>query len=1015
MVDFCEDRRKTTQPQITQNHYNESADELNRMDIFVCGTCYFVAHFVEQFLEHKSEPCERTDIIQPNTSDQKPQVWSFLLWKNAKTKSNSANSSWQLYQEWCALPEAVKDTWIQAGQFLKGVAAVKNYSRKTFSDSFHEEDELSTIKATMPHHPVANSNKVLKKTRGGKFLDVIVEKILAKRIVNKKTEFWVKYKGRPLMEEKFWEPIEALNATCQDLITTFESKTYLAPDLSRKRTISQTNDLASVGLIGLGNRTSNKQRMDHVQQWVQDDTSGRIHGEDDDVAKKKMRTDENGDDYEEFFLRRSGGIILRSEMKSCTKPKDSIPKKKNLAAEIGLESEEEEEEGGKENIFGRKNVPAVLKPNDNKVLVVNSQGVVALDPVEIPNLSSGIYIMTNKNEESKPSEEVGTSTPSKPTNTKEKKPAGECGGFVILDDQERCVKYTNNEALGRVSRPLQESGASTPLANKLPALTSFKSGALTITPSVRNISKDPAANFARRQTIPHNQSHTQSPSLQKILGPKNTKSYTAEFSSSTPKVRQQQPQVIYTSQRQQPQITYLNSSGETTNKRVLGSVNRYKATPDKQAINHSEIHYTQSPVTNKTIIKQEPPNLLIPTSGYQIDNTGVTDTVMIKVEMSPGGTNQYVRGLSGLDSPQYAASVNAALQGQVSGLKVKRITSPRKRNSSVRDSAHISILNRKDTPGGGGGNALAVPARKLKMFRNEEEEVNEEQGVVQVPTQPQVTQEMVTIAGEDGTLYQVASSELNGSAVLLTTGEDGNQQCLYVMDENGQPTIIQGATIDGQEMLLDQAVYNEATGTIQMFQDQSGMETQVFQQDENGQLLPVDNPDEVLAQVQAAQEQEQLLQQQQEQAEAEQLAALQQEQQMVEGQEHQELTEEQAAEFLQQQQQEAAAALAEAQQQHDQQQQEEQEGGIVLSQQEQEGGVVLSQEEQEALQQQGLEGLAVEGGEQEGDSSEVVAQLVEASEPSADGGPRKVVLLLSDGNLIQTEMSEEQFAALENS
>ncbi|XP_017304884.2 zinc finger protein 853, partial [Diaphorina citri] len=264
---------------------------------------------------------------------------------------------------------------------------------------------------------------------------------------------------------------------------------------------------------------------------------------------------------------------------------------------------------------------------------------------------------------------------------------------------------------------------------------------------------------------------------------------------------------------------------------------------------------------------------------------------MIKVEMSPGGTSQYVRGLSGLDSPQYA-SVNAALQnqGQVSGLKVKRITSPRKRNSSVRDSAHISILNRKDVAGGG-GNALAVPARKLKMFRNEEEEV-EEAAPIALPVvqgeEGQHQEEMVTIAGEDGTLYQVASSELNGSAVLLTTGEDGQQQCLYVTDENGQPTIIQGATIDGQEMLLDQAVYNEATGTIQMFQDQSGMETQVFQQDENGQLLPVENPDEVLAQVQAAQQQEELLQQQQQQEEAElQALAQQQQQEMMQQQETQ--------------------------------------------------------------------------------------------------------------------------------
>lgn len=46
----------------------ESVNELNKMDIFVCGTCYFVSHFVEEFIGHKEEPCERTENIQPNTS-----------------------------------------------------------------------------------------------------------------------------------------------------------------------------------------------------------------------------------------------------------------------------------------------------------------------------------------------------------------------------------------------------------------------------------------------------------------------------------------------------------------------------------------------------------------------------------------------------------------------------------------------------------------------------------------------------------------------------------------------------------------------------------------------------------------------------------------------------------------------------------------------------------------------------------------------------------------------------------
>lgn len=107
-----------------------------------------------------------------------------------------------------------------------------------------------------------------------------------------------------------------------------------------------------------------------------------------------------------------------------------------------------------------------------QVLVVNSQGVVALEPVEIPNLSSGIYIMTNKNEDAK-----ATST------LKDKKSSG---GYVVLDEYERSVKATSNESLGRVtSSSSMKHASSTTLTPKMSNLTSFKSGALTITPSVR--------------------------------------------------------------------------------------------------------------------------------------------------------------------------------------------------------------------------------------------------------------------------------------------------------------------------------------------------------------------------------------------------------------------------------------------------------------------------------------------------------------------------------------------------
>lgn len=51
-------------------------------------------------------------------------------------------------------------------------------------------------------------------------------------------------------------------------------------------------------------------------------------------------------------------------------------------------------------------------------------------------------------------------------------------------------------------------------------------------------------------------------------------------------------------------------------------------------------------------------------------------------------------------------------------------------------------------------------------------------------------------------------------------------------------------------------------------------------------------------------------------------------------------------------------------------------------------------------------------GQEDGDGhGQVVAQVVQAEEPTP-GGTRRVVLLLPDGNLMMTEVTEEQYAAL---
>lgn len=100
----------------------EAQDELPKLDVLVCGQCHEVFHYVEQLQVHKLEgDCSGGSSLHGNRTDQKPQVWGFLLWKTAKFKSAQAEvpSSWGLYQMWCNLDSSEKETWITAGQTIQ--------------------------------------------------------------------------------------------------------------------------------------------------------------------------------------------------------------------------------------------------------------------------------------------------------------------------------------------------------------------------------------------------------------------------------------------------------------------------------------------------------------------------------------------------------------------------------------------------------------------------------------------------------------------------------------------------------------------------------------------------------------------------------------------------------------------------------------------------------------------------------------------------------------------------------
>lgn len=101
--------------------------------MLVCGSCHEVFYFVEEFETHKQPgTCTGKSVLKesPHGDCNKPQVWAFMLWKNAnyrnKRDGETSPSSWKIYQEWCKLEADVKDAWILAGKNIQTFAKVSD-------------------------------------------------------------------------------------------------------------------------------------------------------------------------------------------------------------------------------------------------------------------------------------------------------------------------------------------------------------------------------------------------------------------------------------------------------------------------------------------------------------------------------------------------------------------------------------------------------------------------------------------------------------------------------------------------------------------------------------------------------------------------------------------------------------------------------------------------------------------------------------------------------------------------
>ncbi|XP_022918456.1 uncharacterized protein [Onthophagus taurus] len=116
---------------VKEQDISKAKEELSKLDVLVCGECHEIFHFVEEFSEHrKSEKCSKdSTLIENIQNDKHIQIWGFMLWKNSKFKTldpdeKSPPSSWNVYQLWCNLETPQKETWIAAGKSLQNLHGI---------------------------------------------------------------------------------------------------------------------------------------------------------------------------------------------------------------------------------------------------------------------------------------------------------------------------------------------------------------------------------------------------------------------------------------------------------------------------------------------------------------------------------------------------------------------------------------------------------------------------------------------------------------------------------------------------------------------------------------------------------------------------------------------------------------------------------------------------------------------------------------------------------------------------
>ncbi|KOB79067.1 Chromodomain Y-like protein [Operophtera brumata] len=335
--------------------------------------CHSAFHYVEEFTEHK----EANNCTGKSPNENKAQVWAFLLWKcsSARDGSISTDNSWKLYQQWCRMAEAQRTAWITAGanvQALSKFAHAKVMELKAedqlvpiqtpqsetkkrgrprkspkVDEDYHPSEEESDefVKPVAPKLTVSQTAKSLKETNES--VRNAQERVPAEERIARRTDrlgdateasqFVVekilakRFNPRRKHEQNTWEPVKQINTPSPQIVKQVVKK-------------SETPAMTPTGKA---------RAVDQVKAWC-----GAEEGEPQ-PKKIKKEASSDDDDYSDSVETKFEKKVVNGQS-----PKASLDPE--LVKTLGLSG---------------KGMP-------------NIKGVIKVDPKHMPNLSTGVYIMS---------------------------------------------------------------------------------------------------------------------------------------------------------------------------------------------------------------------------------------------------------------------------------------------------------------------------------------------------------------------------------------------------------------------------------------------------------------------------------------------------------------------------------------------------------------------------------------------------------------------------------------------